>query len=130
MAKQQKRAKQELESLIPAIKVEEKRLEDLLGDARVQAEAIVRSAQTGADELIESTRKALPGILQAEREARRAALVRRAEEAAGAEAERTRALERTGRESMKTTVSYIVSLVWPGAPSPPQARNTREKGTQ
>jgi hypothetical protein len=130
MAKQQKRAKQELESLIPTIKVEEKRLEDLLGDARAQAEAIVRSAQTGADELIESTRKALPGILQAEREARRAALVRRAEEAAGAEAERTRALEQTGRESMKVTVSYIVSLVWPGAPSPPQGRNTRAKGTQ
>ena len=130
MAKQQKRAKQELESLIPTIKVEEKRLEDLLGDARAQAEAIVRSAQTGADELIESTRKALPGILQAEREARRAALVRRAEEAAGAEAERTRALERTGRESMKATVSYIVSLVWPGAPSPPRARDTRAKGTE
>jgi vacuolar-type H+-ATPase subunit H len=119
MAKQTKRPKQKLESLIPAVKNEEKRLESQLGDALARTESIVEDARAQAAALIESTRKALPGILQAERDARRAALQRRAEEAARTETERTGALQARAREAMDAAVAYIVSLVWPGAPSDP-----------
>jgi hypothetical protein len=114
MAKQKKRTTHELESLIPTIKNEERHLDDLLGDARARAAGIVRDAEAQAAALIESTRTAIPGILQAERDARRAALVQKAEEAARVEVERTRAVEKSARAAMERTVAYIVSLVWPG----------------
>jgi vacuolar-type H+-ATPase subunit H len=112
---QKKRTKHELESLIPAIKNEERHLDDLLGDARARAVGVVRDAEAQAAALIESTRTAIPGILRAERDARHAALVRKAEEAARVEVERTRAVENTARAAMERTVAYIVSLVWPRA---------------
>ena len=49
-----------------------------------------------------------------ERDARRAAMVRKAEESAHTETENTRAVEDRARAAMEETVSYIVSLVWPG----------------
>ncbi|MGA2379436.1 MAG: hypothetical protein ABSG85_09025 [Spirochaetia bacterium] len=120
MAKQKKRLKQELESLIPTIKHEERHLEDLLVDARARADGIVRDAEAQAAARIQAARQALPGILQAERDARRAALVRKAEEAARTEEEKTRALQQSARAAMEKTVAYIVSLVWPGMrPNPP-----------
>ena len=115
MPKQKKRAKHELESLIPTIKNEESRLEDLLADARARADGIVRDAEAQAAALTASARTALPGILQAERDARRAAMVRKAEESAHTETENTRAVEDRARAAMEETVSYIVSLVWPGS---------------
>jgi hypothetical protein len=128
MPKQKKRATQELESLIPKIKNEELRLEDLLGDARARASGIVRDAETQAAARIEAARNALPGILQAERTARRAALVQKAEDAARMESERTRSVEQSARAAMEKTVAFIVSLVWPGArPNPPQPRTTAAK---
>jgi vacuolar-type H+-ATPase subunit H len=119
MAKQKNRTKHELESLIPTIKNEERRLDDLLGDERARSDRIVRDAEAQAAALIESARKALPGMLQAERDARRAALVRKADEAARVEGERTQAVEKSARAAMERTVAYIVSLVWPVAPNPP-----------
>jgi len=110
-----KRAKQELESLIPTIKNEEKHLEDLLGDTRSRADGIVKDAEAQAAARIQEARQALPGILQAERDARRAALVRKAEEAARTETERAHGLEQSARAAMDAAVAYIVSLVWPGA---------------
>jgi hypothetical protein len=124
MAKQKKRAKQELESLIPTIKDEESHLEAMLGDTRARADAIVRDAEEQAAALIQSARTALPGILQAERDARRAAMVRRAEEAARTEREKTGELETRARAAMESAVTYIVSLVWP-AGRPPQPRDAR-----
>jgi hypothetical protein len=115
MAKQKKRAQQDLESLIPAIKNEESHLEDLLAEARARADGIVRDAEVQAAALTASTRKALPGILQAERDARRAAMVRTADESTHAEAENIRAVEDRARAAMEETVACIVSLVWPGA---------------
>ena len=122
MAKQIKRPKVELESLIPTIKHEEMHLEDLLGDARARADSIVRDAEAQAAARIQAARQALPRILQAERDARRAALVHRAEEAARTEEEKTRALQQSARAAMDKTVVYIVSLVWPATgPQPPAA---------
>ncbi len=57
----QKRAKQELDSLIPTIKSEEKRLEDLLVEARARAEGMVRDAEAQAAARIQAARQALPG---------------------------------------------------------------------
>jgi multidrug efflux pump subunit AcrA (membrane-fusion protein) len=80
----------------------------------------VRDAEAQAAARIQAARQALPGILQAERDARRAALVRKAEEAARTEEEKTRALQQSARAAMEKTVAYIVSLVWPGMrPNPP-----------
>ena len=116
MAKQKERAKQKLESLIPTIKDEESRLEAMLGDARARSDAIVRDAEDQAAAQIQAARAALPGILQTERDARRAAMVRRAEEAARTEAYKTREIQTRARAAMESAVSYIVSLVWPRAP--------------
>jgi len=116
MAQQKKRLRHELESLIPTIKNEEKRLEDMLSDARAQADGIIRDAETGADERMRTTREELPGVIQAERDARHAALVARAGEAAGGEREKARALEASARAAMEMAADYIVSLVWPSAP--------------
>jgi vacuolar-type H+-ATPase subunit H len=129
MAQQKKRLRHELESLIPTIKNEENRLEDMLGDARVRADGIIRDAETGAAERIRTTRDELPGVIQAERDARHAALVTRASEAAGGERERNRALEASARAAMEMAVDYIVSLVWPSAPgTAPGALSPRPPG--
>ncbi len=122
MARKKQRSNQQLDSLIPALKSEEKHLEDLLADTRARAEQIVRDGEARAAARLQAARQALPGILQAEHESRRAALESRAAEAARAETEKTRELERRARVAMDATVEYIVSLVWPGArQNPPGA---------
>ena len=115
MPKQKPRIRQELDSLIPTIKSEEKHLSDLLAEARARAEAIVRDAEAEAAARIQEARDELPGAMNTERRARHAALVSRAAEAARAETEKTRELERRARAAMDATVRFIVSLVWPGA---------------
>jgi hypothetical protein len=109
----QKRAKQELDSLIPTIKSEEKHLEDLLVETRARAEGMVRDAEAQAAARIQSARQALPAILEAERRARHASLETRAAEAARAETQKTLELERRARAAMEAAVRYIVSIVWP-----------------
>ncbi len=113
MAKQKTRATQELESLIPTIKSEEKHLDDLLADARVEAERVVREAEQQAAARIHACREQLPERLAAERESRRVALVEAAGAAARAEEEKTRILLTAARAAMKDAVAYVVSLVWP-----------------
>jgi len=129
MASKKRRSNQDLDSLIPALKSEEKHLEDLLADARARGEAMVQAAEARAAARVQAARQALPGILQAEHESRRAALESSAAEAARAETEKTGELERRARAAMEPTVKYIVALVWPGArqdppgaaPNPPGA---------
>ena len=113
MPKQRRRPKQELDSLIPTLKSEEKHLEDLLGEARARVDEIIRDAEAQAAERIRAEQLALPGILEAARRSRHAALEGRAAQAAQAETEKTRELEQRAQVSMEATVQYIVSLVWP-----------------
>ena len=127
MARQKQPTRQQLDSLIPAIKTEEKRLDDLLVEARAQAEGMVRDAEQQAAARIESAQESLPAFLEAERESRRAAMERNAAQAAAQEESKARALENHARAAMDATADYIVSLVWPGdtdggAVSPPGAR--------
>jgi len=122
MASKKRRSNQDLDSLIPALKSEEKHLEDLLADARARAEAMVQDAEARAAARVQAARQALPGILQAEHESRRASLESSAAEAGRAETEKTQELERRARAAMDATVQYIVGLVWPGAArNPPGA---------
>jgi vacuolar-type H+-ATPase subunit H len=113
MARQKQPSRQQLDSLIPAIKTEEKRLDDLLAEARARAEAMVREAEQQAAARVETARDSLPAFLEAERESRRAAMERKAAQAAAEEEVRARALEKRARDSMEATADYIVSLVWP-----------------
>jgi vacuolar-type H+-ATPase subunit H len=115
MPRQKPRVAQELDSLIPTIKSEEKRLQELLADARARADAIVRDAEARAAEAIEAARRELPALVETRRRERHAELESRAAEAARGETERTRALEIHARAAMDAAVRHIVSLVWPVA---------------
>jgi len=125
MPKQRRRPKQELDSLIPAIKSEEKHLEDLLAQARVRVDGIIRDAEAQAAQQIKAAQLALPGLLEEGRRARHAAVESRAAEAAREETQKTRDLERRARVSMDATVRYIVSLVWPGTAQDPPSVHQR-----
>lgn len=118
MPKHKPRGAQQLDSLIPTIKGEEKHLQELLADAHARAEAIVRDAEARAAARIQAERLALPGIVEAERRARHASLESRAAEEARAETQKTRELERRAHAAMDSVVAYIVSLVWPGGARP------------
>jgi hypothetical protein len=111
---QKKAPSPDLQSFIPTLKDEEQRLQELLADARLRAEEIRRDAEEQAASLIHAARNALPAFLDAERHARRAALVQKAEEAGRRESEKIRAVELSARAAMEKTVAWIVSLVWPG----------------
>jgi vacuolar-type H+-ATPase subunit H len=115
MARQKQPTRQQLDSLIPAIKTEEKRLDELLVEARAQAEAKVREAEQQAAARVEAARESLPAFLETEHKSRRAAMERKAAQAAAEEELRARALEKRANDSMQATADYIVSLVWPGA---------------
>jgi len=116
MPRQQQPTRQ-LDSLIPALKTEEKRLEDLLAEARARAAALVQEAERQADARIAEARQALPAFLDAERRSRQAALERRAAQHAAEEERRAVDTERRGRSGLDEAADYIVSLVWPGATS-------------
>jgi vacuolar-type H+-ATPase subunit H len=117
MPKQRQRPRQ-LDSLIPAIKTEERRLDDLLTEARARAEQIVRDSQAEAAARIEATRRSQPELLRAEREARWPALEEKAAAAAADEEARAQAMEKRARAALEETVKFIVSLVWPGESRP------------
>jgi len=113
MEKKQKRAKQELESLIPSIKSEEKHLDDLLESSRDKAERLVAEAEKDAEERVRRAREGMPQLLAVERESRQAALRSRAEAELRAAREITLDLEKAAAERMEKTVASIVSRVWP-----------------
>jgi len=125
MAKQ-KPTRQQLDSLIPAIKTEEKRLDDLLAEARAQAEAMVRDAEERARVRIESARESLPALLTSERESRRAAMEATAARSSAEEESRARALEDRAHAAMTGAADFIVSLVWPGGCKDAPAGKNRE----
>lgn len=113
MEKRQKRGKQELDSLIPTIKKEEKHLDDLLTAARAEAGGIVHDAELKAASLVQGALADLPRIIAAERASKIASLRQEAETVTRTEEERTRTLERAAAHAMQNAVAYIVSLVWP-----------------
>jgi hypothetical protein len=113
MEKKQKRGKQELESLIPSIKNEEKHLDDLLESARAQADRLIAETESVAEERVRRAREEMPLLLAGERETRLAALQRQAEAELRAARESTQDLEKAAAERMEKTVVSIVSRVWP-----------------
>jgi vacuolar-type H+-ATPase subunit H len=112
MPKQTQRPRQ-LDSFIPAIRTEERRLDDLLAGARERAEHIVRDAQVQAGARVEAARKALPGLMEERRQARRGALEQTAADAAAREEARERETVQRARAALDETVRFIVSAVWP-----------------
>ena len=112
MPKQKQRPRQ-LDSLIPTIKTEERRLDDLLADARARAEQTVKDARAEAASRIESNRASLPALVKSQREARWPELERGAAAASADEEARVRTVETRARTRMDETVRFIVSLVWP-----------------
>ncbi|MGA2976639.1 MAG: hypothetical protein ABSF77_15125 [Spirochaetia bacterium] len=113
MEKRQKRGKQELDSLIPTVKKEEKHLDNLLTAARAEADGTVRDAESKAASRVQGALADLPRIIAAERASKLASLRQEAETAIEAEQKRTRTLERAAAKAMDDAVAYIVSLVWP-----------------
>ncbi|MGA2478837.1 MAG: V-type ATPase subunit subunit G family protein [Spirochaetia bacterium] len=115
MEKKQKRGKQELPSLIPSVKSEEKHLAELLVTAGSDASACIREAEAAAEESVRLAREQMPQKLKDERAQRLATMKKLTEEELG----RARTLiaqtegEAAGR--MEEAVRRIVSLVWPGA---------------
>jgi F0F1-type ATP synthase membrane subunit b/b' len=115
MAKKQKRAQQELESLIPTIKSAEKQLADQLAVARTEAERLVLEAEKEAEVRVERAKADLPALLSAQREKRMEALRREAEDALRAALEESGDREGSAEQKMNDAVAYIVSRVWPAA---------------
>jgi hypothetical protein len=113
MAKGQKKDRKDLTSLIPEIKTEEKHLDDLLTDARAEAERIRHDAEAEAQARIRAARAALPRMTAAERESRMTELQREAAAAGRAEEERTRGQEAAAEAALDEAVTVVVSLVWP-----------------
>ena len=126
MPKQEQRPRQ-LDSLIPTIKTEERRLDELLTEARARAQQTVAEARRQAAAKVESTRQSLPDLCRAERASRLPALKQKAAAAAAEEELRARTVEARARAAMNAAVDFIVSLVWPApsardGPVPPGGR--------
>jgi hypothetical protein len=115
MAKKRARAAKDFDSLIPEIKTEEKRLEELLAAARAEAGRILADAEAEAAARIRASRAALPQMTADRRESLAAAMRQEAAVAARAEEERTRALEKAAGAAVEKAAAHVVSLVWPGA---------------
>jgi vacuolar-type H+-ATPase subunit H len=113
MAKKQKRAQQELESLIPTIKNAEKQLADQLVAARAEAERLILEAEKEAEVRVERAKADLPALVAAQREKRMEALRREAEDALRAARKDAGTREGAAAERMATAVAFIVSRVWP-----------------
>jgi vacuolar-type H+-ATPase subunit H len=111
MEKKRKGGAQEQDSLIPVIKGEEKRLEEMLADARERAAKIVAEAERRAAELLKETEAGIPAALARERESRIGALQKKAAEVRRAAEAETRALERAAEERLPAAVSYLLSRV-------------------
>ncbi len=100
-------------SLIPTIKSEEQRLEELMENAHREAAEIVASATVDAERLLTRTDGEIPPLLERERAARAGSLQSAAEE------ERTRSagllveLRASAARRMDKAVDAIVSRVWP-----------------
>ena len=115
MAKKQKRAQQELESLIPTIKNEEKLLAERLEKARADAQRVVQEAEKEAEDRIERGKADLPRFIEKERAARLESLRREAEETLHAARAETGEIERAAAGRLQDAVAWIVSRVWPAA---------------
>jgi len=113
MARQKQPSRQQLDSLIPAIKTEEKRLDDLFADTRARVHEMVRNAEHQAAARIEEARKALPAFLKTQRESRLAAMEAKATQLSTEEERRAVEVEERARASLDAAADYIVSLVWP-----------------
>ena len=115
MAKKQKRAQQELESLIPTIKNAEKQLAEYLAAARADAERLVLEAVKEAEARVERAQADLPASVAAQRDNRLVALRREAEDALRAARQASGDREASAAQGMNGAVAYIVSRVWPGS---------------
>jgi vacuolar-type H+-ATPase subunit H len=118
MAKKQKRAHQELESLIPSIKSEERHLADQLEKARAEAERLIQEAEKEAEARVERAKADLPGFLEVERTTRMESLRHEAEETLHTARGETDYLERVAAGRLGEAVAYIVSRVWPARTNP------------
>jgi vacuolar-type H+-ATPase subunit H len=113
MAKKQKRAQQELESLIPTIKNAEKQLAEQLVEARAAAQRLILEAEKEAEVRVERARADLPGLVATQREKRVEALRAEAEEALRVLRAAAGDQEGAAAERMDQAVAYIVSRVVP-----------------
>ncbi len=120
MAKQRQPTRQQQDSLIPALKSEEKRLDELLTQARAKADAHVRDAERKAEARIAAAAQALPSLVSARRSERQAALEQAAATSAAEDERRARQEEARARGALDAAADYIVSLVWPGGREEPR----------
>ncbi len=117
MDKRRKGEAKEQDSLIPLVKGEEKRLEEMLQAARERAAKLVGDAERQAADRLKKTEAEIPEAMARERESRLTGLAEKAEETRRAAAAETRALEKAAEERLPAAVAYLLSRVRPGGQS-------------
>ncbi len=117
MEKRRKSATKEQDSLIPLVKGEEKRLDEMLLAARERAAKTVADAEKEAAARLKKAEADVPAALARERESRITALRDKAAETRRAAEAETRALEKAAEERLPAAVAYLLSRVRPGGRS-------------
>jgi vacuolar-type H+-ATPase subunit H len=115
MEKKRKSATREQDSLIPVVKGEEKRLDELLQEARERAAKIVAEAEREAAERLATAEADVPVTLARERETRLTAIRETAAKVRAEAAGETRTLEKAAMGRLPAAVTYILSRVRPGS---------------
>ena len=113
MGKKRSSGSREQPSLIPTIKNEEQRLEELLDHARRDAADVVAAATADADRLLTRADAEIPMLLERERAARAGSLRSAADEERSRSAGLLETLRASASRRMEDAVSHIVSRVWP-----------------
>ena len=113
MGKKRSSATREQQSIIPTIKTEERRFEELLAQARAQAAEIVAAAQAEAARRIAEAEAEVPALIERERAAQAASGEDAAREERARSARELESLEKAATARMDEAVAHIVRRVWP-----------------
>ena len=101
------------QSLIPIVSKEEKRLREMLDEARAQALGLVDQAREGAKQRIEAAKSQFPELVRQARQQHTKALDAEVAREQDLCRQQVAALERTAGENLDAAVAHIIALVLP-----------------
>ena len=99
-------------SLIPAIRAEETRLQEMLAEAESQTGASIEQARREAAEFVETTRRLLPEWIAMQRDSQLGQIRAKARQLCDSRPERIEAMQETAGRNMATAVDRILAAVW------------------
>jgi vacuolar-type H+-ATPase subunit H len=99
-------------SLIPTIRAEETRLQEMLTEAEAQTAAAVDKAQRQAAELVRETRRMLPEWIETQRDSQLEQIQIEADQRRDSRPERIEALQETAVRNTAAAVDCILAGVW------------------